>query len=90
MMIIIIIIIKLIIIIMTAVNLILKTLLEIFYYSSLRAKFLIPGTTLIQLHGSLNENLAERETRWFFPMEQVLLLVKPVAFNLKGKPQIVT
>uniref|UniRef100_A0A670XRH0 NME/NM23 family member 8 n=1 Tax=Pseudonaja textilis TaxID=8673 RepID=A0A670XRH0_PSETE len=58
------------------------------YPQSLRAEFAIHDSPINQLHGSANTNEATKELQFFFPVENTMALIKPSAFEDKGKINI--
>ncbi|KAL3853950.1 hypothetical protein ACJMK2_013244 [Sinanodonta woodiana] len=50
---------------------------------SLRAQFSVDDTQLNQLHGSSSAADAEKELKFFFPVEQTVAVIKPDAYGTK-------
>ena len=55
------------------------------YRYSLRAQYAVEDVSINQLHGSASEELAEKEILFFFPIEQTFAIIKPDAYENKGK-----
>lgn len=56
-----------------------------FLACSLRATFSTEGAQINPLHGSSSKEEAEKDMKFFFPVERTLAVIKPTAMSEKGQ-----